>query len=115
VTEKRRGFKLGWGREENDNRGGTTAGVVLKTIGSVARAERGKKGRGVGIRMGAGEEGRGGLVQRSVARGSRQQLPASGRERQCCFVNKGGRRGAGVANKWGRAATGPGGQWWGAG
>jgi hypothetical protein len=39
-------LELGRGREENDNRGGTAAGVVLKTIGSAAQAERGKRGGG---------------------------------------------------------------------
>jgi hypothetical protein len=45
-VEKGRGLEFRHGREENDNRGETTIGVVLKTIGSVARAESGKKGRG---------------------------------------------------------------------
>jgi hypothetical protein len=60
-VEKGRGLELRHGREENDNRGRTAIGVVLKTIGSVARAESGKKGRGSVSAWGQEKKGEGAL------------------------------------------------------
>jgi hypothetical protein len=93
------------GRTEEGTKQGTTAsgGTLFKWC---CREQRKGRGSGVGVHVRAGEEGRGGPVQLSAARGGRRaQVAALLRE----HVRAAGRdrRDAGVTDRWGQAAMGP--------
>jgi hypothetical protein len=113
-------LELGHGREENDNRGGTAAGVVLKTIGSAAQAERGKRGRGSTFVWGQEKKGEWGPCIAVSSAGQPAAAPDQRAQAAALFHEQGRavgrkRHGAGTADRWGQEATGPGGQRWGAG